>query len=119
MAKVTHKKPETIIQEAILEELSWNGVFAWRQNTKPDVVGGGGGRRARFKKAKVTGIPDILGICYNGKLLAIEVKTMEKDSKLTSNQEHFLSSLANNGGLAFVARSVDDVLKRMEEIKSR
>lgn len=57
------------------------------------------------------GIPDIIGI-WNGHLLAIEVKTAK--GKLSPQQETKLMEINQNGGLAFVARSVDDVIDKLD-----
>ena len=61
------------------------------------------------------GVPDIVGI-YNGRFLAIEVKT--ERGKLSPHQEKFIAAINANGGLAFVARSVDDVIENLE-LKTR
>lgn len=53
------------------------------------------------------GVSDILGI-YSNRLLAIEVKS--KTGRLTRWQTIFLDDVKRNGGIAFVARSVDDVI---------
>jgi Holliday junction resolvase len=60
------------------------------------------------------GVPDILGILPGGRMLAIEVKT--ERGKLSPHQERFIKNINDNGGLAFVARSFDDVVRtlRME-----
>lgn len=57
------------------------------------------------------GCPDILGI-YKGKFLGIEVKT--KSGKLSERQALFIEQINMEGGLAFVARSVDDVIQELE-----
>ena len=55
------------------------------------------------------GVADIIGI-YDKKFFAIEVKTLK--GKLSDHQRLFLSKVALNGGLAIVARSVEDVANR-------
>ena len=57
------------------------------------------------------GCPDIIGI-YKGKMLGIEVKT--KSGKLSERQALFIESINMEGGIAFVARSVDDVIQELE-----
>jgi Holliday junction resolvase len=61
------------------------------------------------------GVPDIIGI-YRGKFLAIEVKT--ERGKLSPHQERFIQNINDAGGIAFVARSVDDVIEKLE-LKNR
>jgi hypothetical protein len=58
------------------------------------------------------GISDILGVLPGGRLLAIEVKT--ERGKLSPHQERFLKNITDNGGLAFVARSFDEVVQRLK-----
>ena len=56
------------------------------------------------------GISDILGI-WEGKFMAIEVKT--KIGRVSEHQVKFIDSVNDAGGLAFVARSVDDVIDKL------
>ena len=56
----------------------------------------------------VKGIPDIIG-CFGGRLIAIEVKT--KKGKLSPEQEIHIDRINKAGGLAFVARGIQDVIK--------
>lgn len=52
------------------------------------------------------GVSDILGI-YNGKFLAIEVKS--DTGRLSLEQQSFQRDIITCGGIAFVARSIEDV----------
>lgn len=61
------------------------------------------------------GVADIVGI-YLGKPLAIEVKTAK--GKLSEHQAKWLDSFREAGGIAFVARSVDDVERELREAVS-
>ncbi len=54
------------------------------------------------------GIADILGI-YQGKMLAIEIKAPR--GKLSFHQERFLQIIREQGGIAILAYSVEDVIK--------
>lgn len=66
----------------------------------------------------VPGVPDIIGI-WKGRPLFIEVKA--EKGYLSVQQDNFLKSVRNEGGIAFVARSVDDViiaLKRIQEVEN-
>lgn len=56
------------------------------------------------------GVADILGI-FNGRFLAIEVK--RPGNPLTRCQKHFLDSVNREGGIGFVARSIDDVIDQL------
>jgi penicillin-binding protein-related factor A (putative recombinase) len=57
------------------------------------------------------GVSDIIGI-FNGRFLAIEVKT--KRGKLSEQQQAFIDKVNIEGGIAFVARSVSDVINHLE-----
>ena len=56
------------------------------------------------------GIADILG-CYRGRMLAIELKS--PTGKATPDQERFLQNVRDNGGIAFVARTIDTVIDKL------
>ncbi len=60
-----------------------------------------------------TGTSDIIS-CQpgTGKLIAIEVK--RQGYKPTKKQQRFIETIRNLGGIAFVARSVEDVKKELE-----
>jgi hypothetical protein len=53
------------------------------------------------------GIPDIIGI-WRGKPLAVEIKS--ERGVLSSNQKEFLRRWREEGGIAIVARTLDDVI---------
>ncbi len=57
------------------------------------------------------GVSDILGI-YKGKMLCIEVKT--ERGKVNEVQQEFIDRVNYEGGLAFVARSVEEVMERLK-----
>lgn len=56
------------------------------------------------------GIPDIIGI-FKGKPLFIEVK--RENGKLSEKQEEFLLRVKREGAIAFVAKSLDDVIDNL------
>jgi hypothetical protein len=58
------------------------------------------------------GVPDIVGILKDGRFLGIEVKT--QNGRLSPHQERFIQNINDAGGLAFVARSVDDVIEKLD-----
>lgn len=57
------------------------------------------------------GMSDILGMLKGGRLLAIECKS--RTGRIQPHQQEFLDLISDGGGLAFVARSVEDVLARL------
>ena len=93
---------ENEIQKAILEYLKIKKIFCWRNNTGAFTKGD------HFYRFGYKGSSDILGILPGGRFLAIEVKA--RSGKLREEQKEFIDAINQNGGLAFVARSVDDVI---------
>lgn len=91
---------ESDITKGIRRLLKFLGVMHWKNWSGP----------MTFPK----GIPDILGILPAGvaggpgRFLAIEVKTDK--GRVSPDQEKFMELINRSGGLAFVARSVDDVI---------
>jgi hypothetical protein len=86
------KVKEKAITQAIRGLLKSLGIFHWKNH--------GGPMGAK-------GVSDILG-CYQGRMLAIEVKTDR--GRLSDDQQRFIDNVNAAGGLAFVARSIDDVI---------
>ena len=66
----------------------------------------GSERYIRANSAK--GMADIMGTLKDGRTLACECKAPGK--QLMAHQKAFLDAITKAGGLAFVARSVDDVM---------
>ena len=56
----------------------------------------------------VPGIPDIIG-CFKGRMIGIEVKSQK--GTVSEYQKAFIDRINQAGGLAFVARSLDDVIE--------
>jgi VRR-NUC domain len=107
-------QPEQAIQRTILELLRWRGIFCWKNNTAGIYV------RARntYIPSHAPGVADILGILdsrfgRSGAFLAVEVKSPK--GKLSPHQEAFLKEINDRGGLAIVARSVEDVEKALND----
>jgi hypothetical protein len=88
------KQTETELTRAIMAMLHGCGIFCWKHWQ------GGFNRH-------LAGIPDIIGI-WNGTFIGIEVKS--GNNKLTQKQQQWIDRINREGGLAFVARSVDDVI---------
>jgi len=109
--------PETNIQNAILLALSKAGCLVFRNETAGAWVG-----RMLHKDSNIVtlsnasmvrfglcvGSSDIVGIAPCGRFLAIEVKT--STGKATKEQRRFLAAVSGAGGIAGIARSVDDAL---------
>ena len=104
------KLTEQQIQNAILDYLNLCPGVYWRNNSTGvyDPVKKCFRRTSKFHR---NGIADILGIRSDGTFVAIEVKT--EKGRLTDNQKSFLKDIEDNNGVAFVARSIEDVRDRL------
>jgi len=98
---------EGAVVQACLEYLGIYGAFVWRNNT--------GSLKDKINRPVFFGKPgssDILGLLPGGRFIAVECKS--KKGKLSENQKDFLAEVERLGGLAIVARSVDDIMKAVE-----
>jgi len=94
--------PEGLIKRQIRDYLNALGIYH-----RVIQLGGIGGRSNSGK-----GISDIIGVLKDGRFLAIEIKTQQ--GRLSEEQREFLDSVSRSGGLAFVARSLDDVASALK-----
>ena len=101
---------EKQIENSILDFLSYLPGCYWKNNSVGvyDPI-----KKVHRKPGKYhrNGVSDILGFDNTGKFIAIEVKTSK--GRLSQNQKLFLEDVNRNGGVGFVARSVDDVRKEL------
>ncbi len=91
-------RTEKEITREIRAYLRLRGVFHWKQHQG---------------LGSYPGVSDILG-CYRGRLLAIEVKAPK--GHLSVKQRAFLERVQAEGGIAVVARSVEEVMKALDQI---
>ena len=87
------------------------GIFCWK-----NVTGGYyDSKIKRFRKQSspyaINGTSDILAILKDGRFLAIECKS--KYGKATPDQLMFIERINFNGGLAFVAKSLEEVQEKL------
>lgn len=104
---------ERDILNTIMQYLWYNKIMAWRNNT----TGVYDPTKKIFRKMpKYTrkGVPDIIGI-YKGRFLGIEVKQPGKYP--SKEQREFIAEAQENGGIAFVARSLEDVKEFLSKYK--
>lgn len=108
------KISEKQIQNAILDYLALLPGTYWACNNTGIYDNN---RKAYRKPSKHFrhGVSDILGITNDGTFVAIEVKTSK--GRVSEHQKRFLIDVLSNNGIAFVARSVEDVRKKFEEIR--
>lgn len=98
--------PEGRVVSACLEYLKVRGVMAWRNNSGAVKYKNGAGRD-RFLRFGYVGSADIIGCLPDGRFLAVECKT--ETGRVSEAQRFFLADIRKFGGVAVVARSVEDV----------
>lgn len=105
---------EKQIKNQILSWLRTQGVFAWQN----DSVGIWDAKRGVYRKQRgpyhLRGVSDILGI-WQGKFLAIEVKT--KTGRVSPEQAAYLDTVNAKGGIGLVARSLDEVIFKLGNMR--
>jgi hypothetical protein len=92
------KKPkeptEADITKAIRDVLKACNIWVWKHWGGP---------------MSLKGVPDLIGmIGPEGRAFYIEIK--KKSGVVSREQQEFINSVTRHGGIAFVARSVDDVI---------
>ena len=112
------KEPtEKEIENSILDYLQTQDGFFWKNQS----VGIYDPIKKTFRrpgKFHVNGVADILGLIPpSGKLVAIEVK--RRKGKTTKAQDDFLQVVSDNGGESFVARSIEDVEEKLNELQTK
>lgn len=86
---------EADITKAIRDLLKACNIWSWKHWGGP---------------MSLKGVPDIIGmIGPEGKSFYIEIK--KKSGVVSREQQEFINSVNRHGGIAFVARSVDDVIE--------
>lgn len=103
---------EKDIQNQILEGLQYyanHQTVAWRNNTGVAKYADRDGSN-RFIRFGRNGSADITGICM-GRRLDIEVK--RPGCKQSASQKEFESLIKSNGGIYFVAESLDEALSKL------
>ncbi len=107
-ARNTYPSEATVLAHVLLA-LKYHPCVAmvWRVNS------GAVKTDERFIRYGFVGCSDILGILKGGRLLAVECKSAK--GRLTVAQQSFLEVITKAGGLAIVARGVDDVIRGLEE----
>ncbi|MFA5747471.1 MAG: VRR-NUC domain-containing protein [Candidatus Paceibacterota bacterium] len=84
--------PEAILTRSVRQLLNAAGILHWKNH-------GGLG--------SPPGLPDICG-CYKGRMIAIELKAPK--GVLSDNQRDFIDRINAAGGIAFMARTLDEVI---------
>jgi hypothetical protein len=98
--------PEGAVVKACLEYLTLRGAFVWRNNS--GALRNKKGRPVFFGKV---GSSDILGVLPGGRFIAVECKA--PNGRLSEPQLDFLTEIERMGGLAVIAKSVEDLEKAL------
>lgn len=103
---------ETEIVKACLQYLELKGYLHWRSNNQGTYNKKDGGYFFRGTK----GVPDITVILPNGKYCGVEVKS--EKGRLSEAQKELHQRILENNGYVCVVRSVSELAKDLEELRS-
>jgi len=104
--EIIDTRKEVEIQKDIIDYLNAHKIINWRNNNIPVPIVKQNRilRYRRFNGARGAG--DIFGF-YKGKFFSIEVKS--RTGKPSQDQLEFISMVRQQGHIAFIARSLDDI----------
>lgn len=102
---------EKAIENNILSFLKLKGLFCWKVESQGTYDAAKGIYRRKNSVHRLLGVSDIIGLLPNGRLFACEVKS--EKGRLSEHQKLFLENIKANGGVGFVARSIEDVEKAL------
>ena len=116
--KLTRTNPkEAPILASVLKALNFYPNVDWWERMNVGAYVAGEGKKRRFIRYGFKGCADIIGQLKPrrdgepGAWLAIECKRVGEHP--TEDQQAFLDRINKNGGIGFVARSVDDLKKTL------
>ena len=100
-------RPEAAALVEVLKAVRAHPLVEWceRMNSGAAKVGN------RFIRFGWPGCPDVLGQLKDGRLLGVEVKS--RTGRLRPEQSVFLDRIRGAGGVAFIARDLQDVVKAL------
>lgn len=110
--KKKNKSPEAAVGRAVDAYLK--AIGAYIRTIKSDGTKTATGWR---KSAQGSGISDRIGILSGGRFIAVELKATGKKKTTTDVQAYFLLKIIDNGGVACVADSIDDVKLALTQSK--
>lgn len=99
---------EQDIQKTIIEYLRLKHFVVFKHHSTGSTIRE---NKAVFFKHGDRGISDLIACSPKGQFVAIEVK--KKGKKPSPEQVDFIRTVIKNGGLAFVACSIDDVMAQI------
>ena len=100
--------PEAVVLGSCLSLLCILGIYAWRNNT-----GALFDKRGRVVKFGLKGSSDIIGICPDGRFLAVECK--RQGGRVRPEQIDFIEKIKKHGGVAGVVHDTDELMKLLKE----
>lgn len=106
------KKPEQQLQRDILKFLRANNIFCWKVETTGMPIRNRAGQVTGLRPSLIAGHPDLAGVLPDGRALFVEVKT--KTGTVSALQKKWLDRLTEQGALAVVARSVEEVREALD-----
>ena len=104
--------PESAVIQQVKTVLKITGLKVQRINTGCFQVGEG--RNRRYIKTAEAGTLDFEGYDNRGRFLAIECKR-PVGGRLSAAQEERIADINRKGGVAFVAHSGEEALKKLRE----
>jgi hypothetical protein len=108
-----YTREKDLIADA-LEELLFQGIPAWRNNSGVMFVKGDAGKDRMIRMGK-TGSSDILGcLPPHGKMLAAEAKIGNR--RATPEQQQFIDAINKAGGVGFVFRTIEELNRKIKEM---
>jgi hypothetical protein len=119
--RLVHPEPtEAQVMASIRTAMQYHPAVAacWRINSGSAWLKGKGGQERPVKFHDIAGCSDLIGILKGGRWLAIEVKRPSTRNDTTPAQDAFLDRIERAGGVAFVAWSVDEAMRRLNEALS-
>ena len=112
---------EQNLVRAALDYLLVSGIPAWRNNTgarKWAYTNAAGQLKNQFLRWGYKGSGDIFAVLPpHGRFVSIECKRPGKEA--SGDQTIFMDAVNRVGGCAFVAHTLDEVIKGIEEAKAR
>ena len=96
------------VTDAIINYLTMIGWFVWRNNTTG--VWDAKQQIYLLNKKQKSGVPDILGMDWNGRSVAVEIKCT---GRLTAEQTMFAAETLARGGFYCIATNIYDVINTM------
>lgn len=100
------QQSESVLVRAVIAYINARGGKAWRNNAGFIVLQSATGR-TRAVSMSEKGLPDVIGVLPNGRLVAVECKRPGND--LTGFQRYQLDELRARNALVIVAYSITDV----------